>query len=111
MSNVSIQIVNGIFLHVGNNGDTALHRASRLGMEKTIKTIIEKCGTKLDTNIRNNRSLTAFDVAGMFENGRKHVLFRKKSRRALASAIGGEHLKSLICAFIRPVVGRRCPSE
>ena len=65
-------------------------------MANTIKTIIEKCGPKVDVNVRNKKYLSAFDAAGMLENGRKHVLFRKKSRRALTTAKGCKHLKTLI---------------
>ena len=40
-----------------HNGDTALHRACRLGMERTIKTIVEKCGPKVNVNIKNIRNI------------------------------------------------------
>ena len=79
-----------------HNGDTALHRACRLGMERTIKTIVEKCGPNINVNIKNKRYLTPFGASGVFENGRKHTLYRKRARRALATCKGCEHLKSLI---------------
>ena len=61
-----------------NNGDTALHRASRFNFDRCVKALVEEAGASV--TIQNNDHFTAFDSIGSFADASPSKSAHQKAR-------------------------------